>query len=221
MPTTSDIPGATTTREGLVELASHAGRGPIRGAGHGEQQPPAADALDPASVVAFWHDAGPGRWFAKDAEFDRRFRNRFLAAHERAARGCLDGWQATPEGSLALLLLLDQFPRNAFRGTPRMYATDPAARAIARLAVDAGHDRAVMPGLRLFFYLPFAHSEHLADQERSVALCRHLGQPSIAHACRHRDIVRRFGRFPHRNPILGRVMHPEEQSYLDTGGYSG
>ena len=174
-----------------------------------------------AAVVAFWRQAGPSTWFAKDADFDRRFREAFLGAHEDAARGDLDDWLATSDGSLALVLLLDQFPRNAFRGTPRMYASDTAARRIAATAIAAGHDQRVMPDLRIFFYLPFGHSEELADQERSVALCRPLGPPDSAHSERHRDIVRRFGRFPHRNPILGRIMTQDEQIFLDQGGYAG
>ena len=173
------------------------------------------------AIVTFWREAGPGLWFAKDDTFDRRFRDRFLASHEAAARGELAGWAATAGGALGLVLLLDQFPRNAFRGTPRMYATDALARDVAAAAVDAGHDRAVEARLPLFFYLPFGHSEDLADQERSVALARRLGQPDLSHAERHRDIVRRFGRFPHRNPILGRAMRPEEQRFLDDGGYRG
>jgi uncharacterized protein (DUF924 family) len=177
--------------------------------------------VTPADVVDFWRQAGPSLWYAKETDFDRRFRETFLEAHEAAARGELDGWLATPEGALALLLLLDQFPRNAFRGTPRMYATDATARRIAAAAVAAGHDRQVPRELRNFFYLPFGHSENLADQERAVALCRHLGPPDSVHSERHRDIVRRFGRFPHRNPILGRTMTPEEQEFLDKGGYAG
>ena len=102
-----------------------------------------------------------------------------------------------------------------------MYATDTLAREMAEAAIQAGHDQAVEADLRLFFYLPFAHSENLADQERSVALNRHLGEPNVSHAQRHRDIIARFGRFPHRNPILGRTMRPEEQRYLDEGGYAG
>jgi len=160
-------------------------------------------------------------WFAKDADFDRRFREKFIDAHEAAARGDLDHWLATAEGALALLVLLDQFPRNAFRGTPRMYATDPVARRIAAAAVEAGHDQVMPPELRKFFYLPFAHSEDLADQDRSVALGRHLGLLDSENSHRHRDIVKRFGRFPHRNPILGRKMTAEEQQFLDSGGYAG
>ena len=180
--------------------------------------PPPADAV---AVVGFWRQAGPDRWFAKDPAFDRLFRERFLALHEAAARGGLSGWADTPTGALALLLLLDQFPRNAFRGTRRMYATDPLARNIAAGAIEAGHDQAVEASVRLFFYLPFGHSEDLVDQETSVALTRRLGEPYLAHALGHHDIVRRFGRFPHRNPILGRVMTAEEQRFLDEGGFSG
>jgi uncharacterized protein (DUF924 family) len=182
----------------------------------------AADSPPEASaVVEFWRAAGPQRWFAKDADFDRRFRERFLSLHNAAAAGELADWMATLNGALALVLLLDQFPRNAFRGMPRMYASDAMARDAAAAAIEAGHDLAVEAELRTFFYLPFGHSESLVDQERSVALNRSLGEPDLLHAERHRNIVRRFGRFPHRNRILGRTMTPEEQSYLDEGGYSG
>ena len=176
---------------------------------------------EPDAVVDFWREAGPRLWFAKDPTFDARFRQRFLALHESAARDELRGWLTTPRGALALLILLDQFPRNAFRGTPRMYATDPLAREVAGAAVAAGHDLAIEQALRPFMYLPFGHSENLADQEWSVKLTRHLGKDVQSHAEGHRDIVRRFGRFPHRNPILGRTMTPEEQRYLDDGGFSG
>ncbi len=184
--------------------------------------PPSLHApVDARAVVDFWRAAGPGLWFAKDTEFDRRFRERFLWLYLAATRGELADWSKTPEGAMALVILLDQFPRNAFRNTPRMYATDAMARKIADAALKAGHDQAVEPALRLFFYLPFGHSENLADQERSVALSEALGEPNLSHAKRHRDIIRRFGRFPHRNPILGRAMTPEEQRYLDEGGYAG
>jgi uncharacterized protein (DUF924 family) len=172
-------------------------------------------------VVTFWRQAGPGLWFAKDAAFDQRFRERFLLAHEAAARGEFSSWQSTAEGSLALVLLLDQFPRNAFRGTPRMYSTDASARKAAALALAAGYDREFPLELRKFFILPFAHSEDPADQERSVALARRLGADDLAHAEHHRDIVRRFGRFPHRNSILGRQSTPQELEYLANGGYAG
>jgi uncharacterized protein (DUF924 family) len=174
-----------------------------------------------AAVVGFWKEAGPTMWFAKDPAFDRRFRERFAGAHEAAAKGELVGWERTSEGALALLLLLDQYPRNAFRDTPRMYATDAMARRVATAALDARLDLGVEPALRLFVYLPFGHSEDLADQERGVDLVRKLGEPHLTHAVHHRDIIRRFGRFPHRNAILGREMRPEEQRYLDEGGFRG
>ena len=177
--------------------------------------------VDARAIVDFWRAAGPGLWFAKDPKFDRRFRERFLWLYLAATRGELADWPKTPEGAIALVILLDQFPRNSFRGTPRMYATDTMARQIADAALKAGHDQAVEAGLRLFFYLPFGHSESLADQDRSVALSEGLGEPNLSHAKRHRDIIRRFGRFPHRNPILGRAMTQEEQRYLDDGGYAG
>ena len=172
-------------------------------------------------VIRFWREAGPALWFAKDEAFDRRFRERFLLDHESAARGEYAHWQSTPEGALALVLLLDQFPRNAFRGTARMYDTDAMARKIASTAFAAGYDRAFEKEMQKFFLLPFAHSEELADQERAVALARLIGGKDFERAQHHRDIVRRFGRFPHRNSILGRVSTPEEREYLDNGGYRG
>jgi uncharacterized protein (DUF924 family) len=174
-----------------------------------------------AAVVDFWRAAGAGLWFAKDADFDRRFRERFLPLHEAAVRGELTDWRPWPNGALALLLLLDQFPRNAFRGTPRMFASDAMAREEADAAIAAGHDRAVDAELQMFFYLPFGHSECLADQERSVALARRLGGSYAADAEGSRLIVERFGRFPHRNPVLGRAMTPEEQAFLSEGGFAG
>lgn len=172
-------------------------------------------------VLKFWRAAGPSMWFAKDAAFDARFRERFLIAHEAAARGELEHWQATPEGALALVILLDQFPRNAFRGTARMYDTDALASKAAATALAAGYDQRLPRELRKFFVLPFGHSENLADQERAVALARRIGPDDLAHAEHHLDIVQRFGRFPHRNQILGRKTTPAEQQYLDDGGYQG
>lgn len=177
--------------------------------------------FEPFAIVSFWREAGPSMWFAKDPAFDRAFRDRFLTMHESAARGELAHWRATPTSALALVLLLDQFPRNAFRGTPRMYATDAMARAVANGAIAVGHDWLVEAQLQLFFYLPFAHSEDIADQERSVALAHRLTADVLAHAEHHRDIVRRFGRFPHRNEILGRATTPSEQRFLDEGGFRG
>jgi uncharacterized protein (DUF924 family) len=177
--------------------------------------------MTPNDVLAFWREAGPARWFRKDEAFDADFRARFLASHEAAARGDLDAWAGTADGALALLILLDQFPRNAFRGTARMYATDPKAREIAGRAVDAGFDAKTGKELRNFFYLPFMHSESLDDQERCVQLTQPLGGESHRFALHHWDIVRRFGRFPHRNRILGRATTPEEKAYIAEGGFGG
>lgn len=186
-----------------------------------QKHAPAPPASDAAAVIAFWREAGPERWFVKDDAFDEHFRTQCSALYEKAARGELDFWLADPEGALALILLLDQFPRNCFRGTPRMFATDAAALAAANAAIEAGHDRAIDPSLRLFLYLPFEHSESLADQDRSVALITPLGEELLAYAEEHRAIIRRFGRFPHRNAILGRETTPEEQHFLDEGGFAG
>lgn len=186
--------------------------------------PPDGGAVPPAeaaAVAAFWREAGPERWFAKDAGFDRSFRERFHDLHFAAAARRCDAWTATAEGALALMLLLDQYPRNSFRGTGHMYATDPLARMFARQALDAGLDQQVDRALRLFFYLPLSHAEHLPDQERALALNAALGEPYRSHAQNHLDIVARFGRFPHRNAMLGRATTPQEQAFLDAGGFAG
>ncbi len=172
-------------------------------------------------VVQFWRNAGPQRWFRKDEAFDADFRMRFMAAHEAAARGALDTWTSTAEGALALLILLDQFPRNSFRGTARMFATDAQARDVSRAALASGFDQQTDASLRNFFYLPFMHSEELADQDRALALCTALGPDARHHAQVHRDIIVRFGRFPHRNAVLGRATTPDEQEFLDAGGFAG
>jgi uncharacterized protein (DUF924 family) len=178
--------------------------------------------MKPADVVMFWVKAGPKSWFRKSKAFDAQIRERFEALHHAAARGELDGWADTPEGALALLLLLDQFPRNMFRGSPHAFATDPLARKVARAAVDRGFDAEVEPALRQFFYLPFEHSEHLEDQDRGVDLCAQSGDADLAKWARlHRDIIVRFGRFPHRNGSLGRTTSEAEQSFLDEGGFAG
>jgi uncharacterized protein (DUF924 family) len=175
----------------------------------------------PSDVVTFWREAGPGRWFRKDEAFDTAFLQRFEAAHDAAAAGALAHWAGTADGALALLILLDQFPRNAFRNSPRMFATDPQAVAIADAAIHAGFDLAVDPALRAFFYMPFMHSERLADQQRCVTLTTPLGGGTLDYARIHLEAIERFGRFPHRNVLLGRSTTPEEQHYLDNGGFSG
>jgi uncharacterized protein (DUF924 family) len=172
-------------------------------------------------VTAFWRKAGADAWFEKNSAFDDDFRTRFLDLHYAAARRELDGWSEHAEGSLALMILLDQFPRNCFRRTGHMFATDPLARHFAAKAVAAGHDMELDEALRAFIYLPFEHSETMADQERSVALYEANCQSNLKWAIDHRDIIARFGRFPHRNPALGRETTPEEQAFLDGGGFAG
>jgi uncharacterized protein (DUF924 family) len=174
-----------------------------------------------ADVVDFWREAGPSRWYRKDEAFDRVFRDRFLATHEAAVRGDLDGWVATPVGALALCILLDQFPRNAFRGSARMFASDAKAREIARTAIDRQWHAHVEGELRQFFVMPFMHSEDAAEQELCVRLAKDLPTDTLRYAVQHRDIIERFGRFPHRNPVLARPTTPQEQRFLDEGGFSG
>ena len=180
-----------------------------------------AAAVAPHDVLAFWRTAGPDKWFTKDAAFDDAIRTRFLATYETAAAGAL-AWDGTPEGALALLIVLDQFPRNIFRGSASAFAADPLAREVATRAIARGFDRAVPLAERSFFYLPLEHSESLADQERCVALNRASGDAdALKWAGLHADIIRRFGRFPHRNAALGRATTPEEQAFLDGGGFTG
>jgi uncharacterized protein (DUF924 family) len=169
-------------------------------------------------VVAFWREAGYAKWFARDAAFDSDFRARFLDAHLAAARRALEDWLDDAEGALALVILLDQFPRNVFRDSAHSYATDPLARHYAGRAIDAGFDAQVDPALRVFFCMPFEHSEDPADQARSVELAAGLDENYMQYAVAHRDVIARFGRFPHRNRALARDNTSEEQEWLDAGG---
>ena len=170
-------------------------------------------------MVAFWRDAGAGKWFNGGAEFDAECRERFLGAHFAAARREFAGWMDDAEGALALVLLLDQIPRNVFRGSAHAFATDGLAREIARNALDAGFDMRIDVPMRIFFYLPFEHSEAIADQDRAVELFTSLGNANLlGYANAHRDVIARFGRFPHRNAALGRGNTTEEQAWLAAGG---
>ncbi|MFD4838326.1 DUF924 family protein [Achromobacter sp. NPDC058515] len=175
----------------------------------------------PQDVVAFWLEAGPQQWFSKSAAFDATFRERFEDAHTAAAARQLDAWLDDATGALALVILLDQFPRNAYRGTAHMFATDPLALYFSERAIAAGHDLAVDARLRQFFYLPFEHAESLAAQNRGVTLMELLDAESLRWAVLHRDIIKRFGRFPHRNAALGRQTTQAEREFLESGGFSG
>ena len=180
--------------------------------------------IEPRDIIEFWRRAGPKAWFKKSDAFDAQIRERFEGVHHAAARGEHDAWAETPEGSLALLLLLDQFPRNLYRGSGHAFVTDPLARSVARRAIAVGHDQAAPPQLRGFYYLPFQHSEDPDDQAAGVelreALERETGERA-GWARKHSDIIARFGRFPHRNTCLGRQTTAEEQTFLDEGGFAG
>ena len=175
----------------------------------------------PADILAFWRDAGPDRWYTPDDAFDIEVRRRYLDLWQRAAAGELSSWEGSDDGALALVIVLDQFPRNLFRDDIRTYASDAHAREIASRANERVVDARIDPALREFLYLPFMHSEHLADQMRCIELSRAAGHAeSLKWAEHHADIIRRFGRFPHRNRLLGRPTTPEEQAFLDEGGFS-
>jgi uncharacterized protein (DUF924 family) len=173
-------------------------------------------------LVAFWTAAGMQKWFGKDPAFDATLRDRFSKLHDEAREGDLAPWLESADRSFAGVLALDQFPRNVFRGTPRMFATDARARELADRAIALGHDKAVVADVRYFYYLPFEHAESLVDQERSVRLHEVLGLEAITkYAIEHRDIIQRFGRFPHRNAVLGRTSTAEEIAFLEGGGFAG
>ena len=178
--------------------------------------------VGPAAVVGFWREAGAKAWFKKDDAFDSALRTRFAEAHFAAARRECDDWLGSAEGALALLLLLDQIPRNIFRGSAHQFATDGLARSFADKAIAAGHDSNVEMALRVFFYLPYEHSEEPADQARAVALCEAMGDAEYTRfALLHADIIARFGRFPHRNAMLGRQSTAAELAFLADGGFAG
>jgi uncharacterized protein (DUF924 family) len=182
----------------------------------------AIEVVGPRDVLAFWRAAGHDKWFEKDAAFDSEIAVRFFAVWHAAAAGKLAKWEETAEGALALVIVLDQFPRNMFRGQARAYESDALARAVGGRAIGRGFDQQVPHDERQFFYLPYEHSENPADQVRNLELARrHCDEEYTRYAEQHADIIRRFGRFPHRNAALGRVTTPEEQTFIDGGGFSG
>ncbi|MBV6305888.1 DUF924 family protein [Candidimonas humi] len=185
-------------------------------AGQAGSAHPEADAF-----LEFWRRAGAAAWFTKNPDFDAALRERFMDSHWSVARREREAWLDSAYGGLALVMLLDQFPRNAFRGTAHMYATDPLARRYARASIAAGAVAAVDEVLRPFLFLPFMHSESMHDQHYSLELYRAYCPQNLEFALEHCDIIERFGRFPHRNPELGRSTTPAEQRYLESGGFSG
>ena len=181
-------------------------------------------------VLRFWFGEGPPyaprtQWFEKNDAFDREIGERFGPLIEQALQGRLAAWASEPETALAQIVVLDQFPRNVFRGTPRAFAGDAQALAAAQAMVAAGHDRQLAPVQRVFVYLPFEHAETMEAQETSMQLFARLAEEApdsgagwLDYARRHHEIVARFGRFPHRNPILGRASTPEEAEFLTQPG---
>ncbi|MEN3792853.1 DUF924 family protein [Fulvimarina sp. MAC3] len=179
-------------------------------------------AVAPDTIVEFWWNAGPEKWFSKDETFDETISNRFLDIYEQAASGRLDAWTEEPVGALALVILLDQFPRNMFRGTPRAYETDERAKEIGLMALERGDHETVSEEINQFFAIPLMHSEKLEDQDACIAWMKRVGtDENVEYAQHHRDIIARFGRFPHRNAILGRESTEEEMQYLEEGGFTG
>jgi len=179
---------------------------------------------DPAEINAFWLDElQPADWYREDEELDQRIRDRFGETWEAAAEGAHSLWLTYPTGALAYIIVTDQFPRNMFRGSRRAFATDKLALACAKMAIQKGWDMRIDPPARQFFYLPLMHSENASDQDRCCRLFKERMPESgdnMLHARAHRDVIRRFGRFPYRNAALGRKTTVEEQAYLDDGGYS-
>lgn len=179
----------------------------------------------PEDILSFWiNKIGPEGWYAQSDATDQAIRRRFGRAVAAARAGAFDHWAAAPRPALAVLILLDQFSRNLYRGSAEAFREDPRARRLARIAIARGLDLEVREPERQFFYLPFEHSEAMADQ---IACMRLMGQrlrgtarASLPWAVIHRDIIRDFGRFPHRNPVLGRKMTAAEQAFLDRGGFS-
>jgi uncharacterized protein (DUF924 family) len=177
-------------------------------------------------ILAFWfEEAGPEKWYRVSAAFDAQMRRRFGKTIEREAAIFRQGghpWCETAEGALALILLFDQFPRNVWRGSGKAFEFDPLARDLAGRMIERGFDWAVSEGRRAFVYMPFMHSEDLADQDRCIELARERldGEGTLHHAVKHREVIERFGRFPYRNEALGRASTPFEVEYLVNGGYA-
>ena len=179
---------------------------------------------EPEAIIEFWlQEVGEGGWYTAVDEVDAEIRARFQPAWDAAERGEREFWLNGPRGSLAYMILTDQFPRNMFRGDPRSFATDARARAGARVAIDHGWDMAIPEPQRVFFYMPFEHSEDMADQDRSIDLMTRKmpehGAEFGLHARAHAEVIRRYGRFPFRNAALGRQSTPEEVAFLEKGGY--
>ncbi|MEM7428848.1 MAG: DUF924 family protein [Pseudomonadota bacterium] len=179
--------------------------------------------VSPRDVLDFWFAAGKEKWFAKDDAFDAEITSRFKNAHEAARDGGFDDWTRTAEGALALIILLDQFPRNMYRGSPDMFAADDKAIEVTRQSLDLKYDGDVPLAARQFIYMPLMHSERLEDQELCVQLFEADSalEDNVPFAIEHRDIIAKYGRFPHRNSVLGRTSTAEEEAYMEGDGFKG
>jgi uncharacterized protein (DUF924 family) len=172
-------------------------------------------------IIAFWGQAGPEKWFTKDEAFDAEIADRFSALHGAAAQGAHDAWAESGDGALALILVLDQFSRNLHRGSAVTFASDSKALQIAETAIARGDDHSVSKEFQIFFYMPFEHSECLADQRTAIRLTHAMQNANyLKYARTHHDVIHRFGRFPHRNAVLGRHTTAAEKAFLDAGGFT-
>ena len=179
---------------------------------------------NPEDVLAYWLDeVGPEGWYSGEEALDADIRSRFQEDYAKACEGALSLWLTYPTGTLAYIILTDQFPRNMFRGTAKSFAADGIAMAAAKMAISKGWDQKIDEPARQFFYLPLMHSECLVDQDRAVRLIMtrmpETGESNLLHAKAHREVIRRFGRFPYRNEALGRATKTEESAFLEEGGY--
>lgn len=178
--------------------------------------------IKPKDVLDFWQNAGPKKWWMKNADFDSEILEKFGALNQSARAHQLDAWRDSPDGCLALIITLDQFSRNLFRNSPKAFSSDPYALEVAKYGVSREYDKSARPELTAFFYLPYMHSENLDDQNKCVALFKNSDhQDSMNAALEHQAIIEKFGRFPHRNAVLGRTTTREEKAFLEGGGFAG
>ena len=175
----------------------------------------------PQEIIDFWYkESQPQDWFVKNTEFDKQIHDRFLPVYNQAIKGELYTWRITPQGRLAEIIVLDQFARNLFRNNPQAFAYDTMALALAQEAIQAGDDKKLEQNQRWFLYMPFMHSESKAIHEQSIKLFTELGQQqTLQHAIDHKKIIDQFGRYPHRNKVLGRNSTPEEVKFLNNSNY--
>ena len=181
---------------------------------------PQSEEIDPSAIIHFWQQAGPEKWFVSDPEFDQEIKARFSHLPDQALAGQYDHWSEQASECLGLVLILDQFPRNIFRGSPEAFAYDDKAKQVATKIIDQGFDQTYQLPLKRFLYLPFMHSEKLKDQLYSIELCEKANDPDgVKFGQIHLDVIKKFNRFPHRNKVLGRQSTAEEIQFLEQGGF--